>query len=140
MATVIRPEISKSNTFYIERERYLELSHFCRQYSGWKKELAGIDGMSARAPGADEHISGGSPSDPTAMYAMARNYYARRIGMVEEAARKATNELYSSAMVKAVSEGKTYDQLEALGIAHCGRRAWYAAYRRFFWILDKLRK
>lgn len=140
MATIIRPEISRKNTYYVNRERYLELTHFCRQYKTWKKELNGIDGMSAKAPGISERVVEGKTSDPTSVYAIAREYYIRRIGMVEEAAKSATNELYSEAMILSVTEGLAYEKLEARGAISCGRRVWYTAYRRFFWILDKLRK
>ena len=38
MATMIRPELSEKNPYWIERHRYYELKHFCLQSicrSGW---------------------------------------------------------------------------------------------------------
>ena len=37
MSTVIRPEISKKNLYWIPKHRYYELKHFCLQYPEWKK-------------------------------------------------------------------------------------------------------
>ena len=48
MATKVRPEISEKNPYFIERERYYELKHFCRQYPIWKKAYRALDGLSRR--------------------------------------------------------------------------------------------
>lgn len=37
MSTLIRPEISIKNKYWISRHRYYELKHFCLQYTDWKK-------------------------------------------------------------------------------------------------------
>ena len=33
------PDISKKNPYWIDRERYYELKHFCLQYRYWKRRL-----------------------------------------------------------------------------------------------------
>ena len=48
MATMIRPELSEKNPYWIERHRYYELKHFCLQYPIWKKAYAALDGLSRR--------------------------------------------------------------------------------------------
>ena len=35
MSTVIRPEIARSNAYFISKHRYYELKHFCLQYREW---------------------------------------------------------------------------------------------------------
>lgn len=37
MATDIHPEVSPKNKYYISKELYYELKHFCRQYPEWQK-------------------------------------------------------------------------------------------------------
>lgn len=37
MSTTIHPELSKKNTYWIEKHRYYELKHFCLQYPIWKE-------------------------------------------------------------------------------------------------------
>lgn len=139
MGTVIRPEISYKNQYWISRHRYYELKHFCLQYPEWKKEYSSINGFASKSSTEGEHVDGGSVGDPTAIYAEARIYYADRMQLVESAARKACAELYRFLM-RCVTEGVSYECMRAQEPIPCGKDAFYAAYRRFFWILDKTRK
>ena len=43
MATVLRPELSSKNKYYIDKHRYYELKHFCLQYTEWKKSYSTFD-------------------------------------------------------------------------------------------------
>ena len=135
MSTVIRPEISKKNPYWIPKHRYYELKHFCLQYPEWKKSYASLNGLPTRSSGFSERVSGGDISDPTELYAEARIYYADRMKMVEDAARKAAGDL-GNLMLKSVTEGISYEHT----YPPCCKEVWFAAYRRFFWLLDKARK
>ena len=48
MGTVIRPEITKKNKYWIEKHRYYELKHFCLQYPIWRKAYAALDGLTSQ--------------------------------------------------------------------------------------------
>lgn len=139
MGTVIRPEISEQSPYYISRHRYYELKHFCLQYPEWEIRLKSIDGLGSKSAIAGEYVNAGKTSDPTAMYAEARLYLSRRMRMVTDAAEKSCGYL-AEAMVESVTLGIPYEKLAARGTVHCGKDLWYAAYRRFFWVLDKLRE
>lgn len=140
MSTKIRPEIAVKNKYYISKHRYYELKHFCMQYPEWKHELSSIDGISSRSTGTSEHVNNGRVSKPTEIYAEARMFYEQRIQMVEDAATRATDDIFGKVLVMAVTNEISYEQMAARGLVHCGKDLWYAAYRRFFWILDKARK
>ena len=43
MSTLIRPELSKENPYYISKHRYYELTHFCLQYHEWKELYLSLD-------------------------------------------------------------------------------------------------
>ena len=43
MSRIIRPELSKSNPYYISKHRYYELKHFCLQYYEWKELYLSLD-------------------------------------------------------------------------------------------------
>lgn len=43
MATMIRPELSRNNKYWISKHRYYELKHFCLQYPLWKSAYAAFD-------------------------------------------------------------------------------------------------
>lgn len=138
MGTVIRSEISKKSRYYLPKERYLELVHFCRQYPEWKKAYISADGLMMGRCGTDG-VSGGALPDPTAEAAMRKLYFLERIRMVEQAANEAA-ETMDGLMIEAVTEGASYECLNARRGVPCGKDAWYVLYRRFFWILDKLRR
>ena len=135
MGTVIRPEISEKNTYYISKHRFYELKHFCLQYPDWVKARKEIDGLPNKASGTTEHVNGGKTPDPTALFAEARLYYSERIEMVENAAKKAADDLYKL-LLHSVTEGVPYSKLDP----PCCKEVWYAMYRKFFWLLDAARK
>lgn len=139
MATVIRPEISEKNKYWIDKHRHYELKHFCLQYPTWKKEydLLGIPTLSTavleRVPSSNIH------GDPTAEFVIRKDRYREKIELIERIAKEADKCLYDY-ILKAVTEGLSYTYLKAkLGIP-CGRDMFYDRYRRFFWLLSEARQ
>lgn len=139
MGTAIRPEISAKNRYWLPKQRYYELYHFCLQYSEWKKNYLSLDGHSAKSGSVVEHLCSHETADPTVVYAEARLYYRERIEMIESTAREAATDLYLP-MLRAVTEGISYEHLNAQNRIPCCKDVWYTVYRRFFWLLDKARK
>lgn len=138
MATVIRPEISMKNKYYIDKHRYYELKHFCLQYSEWKREYAKCEESVIFTSQLDRLPSNNVPSDLTAKYAMQKAFYQQRIQMIEIAARDADDFLYPY-ILKAVTEGLSYTYLKAKLDIPCGKDMYYDRYRRFFWLLSEAR-
>jgi len=138
MATVIRPEVSDRNQYWISKHRYYELKHFCLQYPGWKKNYKEADGYCTRSASLTEARDKRVINDPTAMFAESRIYFADRIAMVDQAAKEAADSL-STYVLKSVTEGASYEKINALYKLPCGKDTWYAIYRRFFWLLSKAR-
>lgn len=139
MSTTIRPELSEKNKYWIEKHRYYELKHFCLQYPIWKKAYAALDGLSKRPADLDLFIKNSNISNPTAKCAEARIYYGERISTVEQAA-KETDSLFANFILKAVTEGYSYEYLKARLEIPCCRDVYYQYYRRFFWLLNKIRQ
>ena len=135
MGTAIRPEISRKNAYYLSKHRYYELKHFSLQYPEWKETYASLDGFSAKSTGIRQIHNKNHILDPTAMYGETRIYYKDRMQMVETAANEAAGDL-GELMLRAVTKGLSYEKLTP----PCSKEVWYAAYRRFFWLLDKARK
>ena len=88
MSTNVRPEVSQKNPYYLERERYYELKHFCRQYHIWKKAYAALDGLSKRPADLELFVRPNKTGDPTARCAEARASYGTKIEMVEKCAKE----------------------------------------------------
>lgn len=138
MATVIRPEISEKNKYYIDKHRYYELKHFCLQYKEWKKAYAACNESIIFASAIEQGFSSNVHSDLTAKYAIKKAHYAERIKLIERAALEADEFLYSY-LLKAVTEGLSYTYLKTSMNIPCGRDMYYDRYRRFFWLLSEMR-
>lgn len=138
MATVIRPEISQKNKYYIEKHRHYELKHFCLQYPTWKRLHAEALASCIAASKIERESGTNIHSDITAKYAMKRDYYAEKIDLIERAVLETDKYLYSY-ILKAVTEGLSFTYLKTkLGIP-CGKDMYYDRYRKFFWLLSQAR-
>lgn len=138
MATAIRPEISTKSKYYIDKHRHYELKHFCLQYPIWKRTYAALLDLSITSSYMTGMPSGGGLSDTTAKSAIRRTYYADKIKLVEETAKKADPYLYEY-ILKAVTEGLSYTYLRTILEIPCGRDMFYDRYRKFFWLLSTAR-
>lgn len=136
MGTKIKSELSKKNPYWVEKHRYYELKHFCLQYPEWKREYVSYTGYSIHVLGTSGQTS--DISDPTYRCVESRNSYFKKMELVEQTAIRADGDLYSY-ILTAVTEDRSYNYLlSVMGIPSC-RDVYYTAYRRFFWLLDKVR-
>lgn len=131
----MRTELSKRNKHHMEKNRYLELKYFCLQYPIWKKAHEGLLGLSAKG---DILVQISGISDPVARCAEAREFYAKRISMVEECCRLVAPKFFDTLLV-GVTEGSSYDILASKGVLPVSRAEYYSAYRLFFWLLSSKR-
>lgn len=139
MATKIRAEISTKNKYWIDKHRHYELKHFCLQYPMWKKAYAAFSDPSIPLSTIERVPTSNLPGDPTAKRATMKAYYAEKIRLIEKAAKEADTYLHDY-ILKAVTEELSYTYLKTkLGIP-CGKDMYYDRYRRFFWLLNDLRK
>lgn len=138
MATVIRPEISEKNKYYIDKHRYYELKHFCLQYKQWKKAYATCNESIIFASNLEKTSSSNIPSDLTAKYAMRRAQYGNKIKLIERLVKETDEYLYPY-ILKAVTENLSYTYLKAKLEIPCGRDMYYDRYRKFFWLLSEER-
>jgi hypothetical protein len=139
MGTEIRPELSDKNPYWIGKHRYYELKHFCLQYPIWKKAYAALDGLSKRPQDLEVFVKSGQlTSDPTARCAESRLFFADRMELVEQAAIDASPDLYPY-ILRAVTEGLSYNSLKMQYDIPCCREVYYDCYRRFFWLLSRKR-
>lgn len=134
----VRAELSEKNKYYIDKHRYYELKHFCLQYPTWKKLHSEIDGLVSCTYDPVRFSKSNIPSDPTSKLAEERLLYLDRMKIVEQTAIAADSDL-ASYILKSVTEGLSYTYLKTKLEMPCGRDMYYDRYRRFFWLLDKIR-
>ena len=137
MSTNIRAELSKKNEYWIDRHRYYELKHFVMQYPLWKEHYDILDGIKSSSV-----IVLGEPRVHTSHVeedAIRKIFYTDRMNMVKKAAQDA-DPVIGSYILKGILQGFSYDKLSARYKVPCSRDEYYKLYRRFFWLLSKLRK
>lgn len=139
MSTTVRPELSTRSKYWIEKHRYYELKHFCLQYPLWRKARAGLDGWSKIQLNSVPVSRTNLVSKPTEKCAEARLFYSDRMRMVEKIA-KETDDALSNYILKAVTEGISYECLKARLDIPCCKDTYYNLYRRFFWLLNMERQ
>ena len=138
MSTTIRPNVSKKNEYWIDRNRYYELKHFCLQYDSWISALRSIDGYQ-NFDQFSERIRSDRIHSVTETAVLNRDYYENRIRIVKRAA-NCTDEHLGYYILLAVTNSYNYDYLRLVLEIPCSRGVYYKLYRKFFWILDKLRE
>ena len=138
MSTIIRPELSEKNKYWIDRHRYYELKHFCLQYPMWKKCYISIDGLNTSHTESIVNSRMGHYSDPTAKHAIAKSFYSERIALLEQIALETDVEL-GDYVLRGVTEGYSYDGLRMKYNIPCCKDIYYELYRRFFWLLSNTR-
>ena len=132
-----RAELSAKNKYHIDKHRFYELKHFCLQYPSWRHAYLHLDGYKPRA--TDLMTFKGSELDiPTERTAIEKSRYLNWMEMVEQSAIKADPEL-KDYILRAVTEGLSYDTLKARLEIPCSRDTYYDRFRRFFWLLSNVR-
>lgn len=138
MATVIRPVISEKNKYWIDKHRHYELKHFCLQYPEWKRAYSEFSNSSLSLSMIERIPTSNIPGDPTAKRVLLKAYYSERIEMLERIAKEADGYLHTY-ILRAVTEGLSYTYLKTKMGIPCGKDMYYDRYRKFFWLLSKVR-
>ena len=139
MSTTIRAELSERNKYWIEKHRYYELKHFCLQYPLWRKARAALDSLSKRPNNSAAVSRTNKISSPVEKCVEARLFYTDRMELLENVANE-TDEVMAVYILKAVTEGISYDHLKVRMNVPCCKDTYYELYRRFFWLLSNERK
>ena len=134
----VREYIPKSDKYYLQSYRYLELKAYCRQYQSWKQGLAQCYGFKANSFDSSP-IRGSEHSDPTERAVELAEKYRLKIDMVELAAKLADETLAPYVLLN-VTQGLSFDRMTAQGRRPpCGINQFYEARQKFFWELDQLK-
>lgn len=136
MPREIRPELSKRNKYWISKHRHYELKYFCLQYDEWKQKYNELGAVGTSRIGFNGSSTSSPHSDKTSDAAIKRVEYAYKMNLLERIA-QATNSVLGSYILKAATEGLSYNQLSTKMRIPCGRDMYYENYRKFFWLLSK---
>lgn len=133
MSTVIRPELSERNKWYISKHRYYELKHYCLQYPEWKEECNRLEDyiLHSRIPRSFD--SGGG--DPTAAVALRRSELTKKMDEIKQTAMRADPQLWRY-ILDAVTQNHSFVYLRYSLEMPAEKKMYYDRYRKFFWILS----
>lgn len=117
--------------YEISKYRYRELKYFCMQYREKKNAISQMRGLSgvccSGIPG------GGGIQDPTAREAEKTEKLRRDTELIEQTALEVDRVNAQSLIANVTSDNMPYEYLMVVG----GRRQFYEARRKFFWLLDR---
>ena len=138
MGTNIRPVIKSDKVYHISKHRYYELKHFCLQYPEWKMRYQ--EGIRVRGSIilGDKKLGSTSDQDPVGEEGVRKASLSTCMKMVEDTARRTDKEL-GEYIFKAVTEDLSFVRLKSKYSIPCERKMYYDRYRKFFWLLDKVR-
>lgn len=139
MSTQIRATLSKKNKYYIPKERYLELVHWCRQYDSWKFDHAMLAFGGVKAKVYSEKMQYTwyyhSEVEDAAMAIVSLDI---KMNKIKKACEEADPDLQYY-ILDAVTHGTTYTKMKTQMDIPCSRNTFYDRYHKFFWLLDKTR-
>ena len=136
MATVIRPELSKKNKYYISKYRYYELKYFCLQYPEWKKELVKCQEEIVHSSSLILKKREKSLEDYVSEMAIRKNSLERKMEIIVSSCEE-TDPCLWKYILGAVTEGISWTRLSTVMDIPCGRDYFYYRYHKFFYILSK---
>jgi len=105
------------------------------QYPEW---IEGLKEISLYPEVRESEVRTGSIKSDVERLVEKRSSYKQKIYILEQAI-KELNDPIGCYLFDSVTTGRTFPYYEAKGIG-CGRDYWYDRYRRFFYILDKIRE
>lgn len=152
---MVTKQLSEKNPYFVNKERQLELEHFCRQYPNWVLERR--DCLS----GKDIKLSGGyltilrkctknDIADKTAAAALYVYELEDKMSMIDDCLDiavvvnldhllKSQVDLLKKALFANITSGMSYDDYFVLETAPISRHKFYQIRRIFFWLLDQKR-
>lgn len=126
---------AKSSKYYVERELYMTVVHFCRQYPTWIAEL-NIDPDTSRAITYDkECVQTSMTGDMTADLAIRRVKIAEKVKLIDDTAKEVAGSC-NSWLILGVCYGIPFFQLVSQGIP-CGKDMYYSMRRKFYYLVSK---
>ena len=129
--------LSEQNQYYIPKETFLMLTHYCKQYPQWVDELNAMTDTSKAIRYDGDRVQTSMDGDPTSDLAMRRAEISRKKEMVDEVIELVAGHVNLNKWLQlGVCHDYTYFQLHELGLP-CGRRYYYEMRRRFYWEMSR---
>ena len=126
---------SEKSEYYVPKETFLMIIHYCKQYPAWVDELNALTDTSRAITYDSDRVQTSNDSDPTSDLAIRRAEISRKKEEVEQVAKEVAGDLHKW-LILGVCHDYPYQQLEACGIP-CGKNMYYHLRRKFYFELSK---
>lgn len=128
MAQFRTPTISSK--YFVPKETFLTVVHYCRQYPGWLEELRRGPDMVKAIDYQKDRVQVSPSSDQLERVAIRRAALYEKLRSVEYTAEIVAGDL-AGWLIKGVCYGHPYHYLQQKGIP-CGKDLYYQLRRRFY--------
>lgn len=125
---------SEKSPYYVPKEVYLTVVHYCLQYPLWKAELETTDGIQAIRYDK-ERVQTSPSADAVHNTAARRLELEKKKETLEEVARRVAHDM-DKWLILGVCYGMTYWQLQYRGIP-CGKDLYYSIRKKFYFEMSK---
>ncbi len=128
--------LSAKSKWYVPKEAFLTVIHFCKQYPEWKTELDALTNTSKGIAYDLDKVQGSGDSDPTADLAIRRAAISRKKDMIDHVAYEIGGEVFCDWLILGICHDYPFHYLQDNGIP-CGKDLYYSMRRRFIYEMAK---
>ncbi len=123
--------LSKNNKYYLPKETYLTVIHYCKQYPEWEAQLNAYTDTVKAVTYDKDRVQTSPTSDATADLAIRRAEISRKKDMIDKTAEEVGGMLCKW-LILGVCFDTPYYQLNQRGIP-CGKDTYYNLRRKFYY-------
>ena len=127
--------LSTKNKYYLPKETFLMVIHYCKQYPTWEAELEAMTDTGKAITYDQDRVQTSNDSDPTAGLAIRRAEICRKKEMIDQTAQEVAGDLWKW-LVLGVCHDNPYYYLATCGIP-CGKDLYYKLRRKFYFEMAK---
>ena len=127
---------SEKSKYYVPKETFLTVVHYCKQYPLWVDELSIVPDMNKAIDYARDRVQTSPTADQVENIAIRRAEIDRKRKQLEDTAHEVADDL-SPWVIRGVCYDLPYYYLKTQGIP-CGKDKYYDLRREFYWKMSKL--
>lgn len=125
----------RTSKYYLPKETFLTVVHFCRQYPYWTEDLEALTDACKGIAYDSDRVQTSGDSDSTSELGMKRAAISKKIDLVRDTAKAVAGSQYRW-LILGCCYGKPYYALRHDGIPF-GKDLYYKLRRRFYYELSQ---
>lgn len=127
--------LSTKNKYYLPKETFLTVVHYCKQYPIWEAEYKALLDQNRATEYDRDRVQTTNDYDATAEPAIKRAMLSKKMEGVTQTAKDVAGDLLWKWLVLGVSYDMPYYALQLKGIP-CGKDVYYDRRRKFYFMMS----